>query len=71
MDVINGINVAKKTLKSYVGHYTLSEFTISKRTSGGTKVLWLLAVLFISWFAWLAYILLVPKDQPIKRFANL
>jgi hypothetical protein len=42
----------------------------SERTSGGTKVLWLLAMLFISWFAWLAYILLVPKAQPIKRFAN-
>jgi len=28
MEVINGINVAKKTLKSYVGHYTFSEFTI-------------------------------------------
>jgi len=41
----------------------------SERTSGATKVLWLLAVLFISWFAWLAYILLVPKVQPIKRFA--
>jgi len=42
----------------------------SKRTSGSTKVLWLLAVIFISWFAWLGYILLVPRTQPIKRFAN-
>jgi len=42
----------------------------SDRTSGGTKLLWLLVFLFISWFAWLAYILLVPKSQPVKKFAN-
>jgi len=42
----------------------------SDRTSGGTKLLWVLVFLFISWFAWLAYILLVPKNQPVKKFAN-
>ena len=38
----------------------------SDRTSGGQKVLWILIFLFISWFAWLAYILLVPKPMDIK-----
>jgi len=28
MDVINGVTVAKNTLKSYVGHYSFSDFTI-------------------------------------------
>ncbi|MDO6508747.1 hypothetical protein Q4506_17190 [Colwellia sp. 4_MG-2023] len=42
----------------------------SKRTSGGTKALWVLAYVFVAWFAWLAYILLVPKKQPTNNFAN-
>ncbi|MES9938530.1 MAG: hypothetical protein ABW153_18955 [Sedimenticola sp.] len=32
----------------------------SNKTSGGEKLLWLLAVLFISWFAWIFYLLLAP-----------
>jgi len=43
----------------------------SDRTSGGKKVLWVLVFLFISWFAWLAYILLVPKQQPTNSFSNI
>lgn len=42
----------------------------SDRTSGGTKFLWILVFLFVSWFAWLAYILLVPKQQPTNKFAK-
>ena len=33
---------------------------LSSRTSGGEKVAWLLAVVFISWFAWIFYLLLAP-----------
>jgi len=32
----------------------------SRKTSGTEKVAWLLAVLFISWFAWIFYALLAP-----------
>lgn len=35
----------------------------SRKTTGGEKIAWLLAVLFISWFAWIFYMLLAP----IKR----
>lgn len=33
---------------------------LSSSTSGGEKVAWLLAVIFISWFAWIFYLLLAP-----------
>ncbi|GAB5382597.1 MAG: hypothetical protein Alis3KO_32490 [Aliiglaciecola sp.] len=33
---------------------------VSDRTSGGEKAAWLLAVIFISWFAWIFYLLLAP-----------
>ncbi len=33
---------------------------ISGKTSGGEKIAWLLAVIFVSWFAWIFYILVAP-----------
>ncbi len=33
---------------------------ISSKTTGGEKLAWLLAVFFISWFAWIFYLLLAP-----------
>jgi membrane protein YdbS with pleckstrin-like domain len=32
----------------------------SDKTQGGEKLAWLLAVVFISWFAWIFYLLLAP-----------
>jgi hypothetical protein len=32
----------------------------SRKTTGGEKIAWLLAVLFVSWFAWIFYLLLAP-----------
>jgi len=32
----------------------------STKTSGGEKAAWILAVLFISWFSWIFYLLLAP-----------
>lgn len=38
----------------------------SNRTHGGEKVAWILAVIFISWFAWIFYILLAPLKQQVN-----
>ena len=32
----------------------------SKKTRGGEKIAWLLAVIFVSWFAWVFYMLIAP-----------
>ncbi|MBZ9778916.1 PLDc N-terminal domain-containing protein [Psychroflexus sp. CAK8W] len=32
----------------------------SSKTSGSEKFAWILAVIFISWFAWIFYLLLAP-----------
>jgi hypothetical protein len=32
----------------------------SRKTTGGEKVAWVLAVVFVSWFAWIFYMLLAP-----------
>ncbi len=35
----------------------------SDRTNGKEKVAWILAVIFISWFAWVFYLLLAPLKR--------
>ncbi|MCX2744120.1 PLDc N-terminal domain-containing protein [Mangrovivirga sp. M17] len=37
----------------------------SDKTSGTEKILWILAVLFISWFAFLFYLFLAPVEKKI------
>jgi len=32
----------------------------SNKTMGGEKLAWLIAVIFVSWFAWVFYMLLAP-----------
>jgi hypothetical protein len=35
----------------------------SDKTSGAEKLFWLLAVVFVSWFAWIIYMLLAPIGE--------
>ena len=35
----------------------------SNKTSGAEKLFWLLAVVFVSWFAWIFYALLAPLGE--------
>jgi hypothetical protein len=35
----------------------------SEETSGTEKLAWILAVIFISWFAWIFYMLLAPVKK--------
>jgi hypothetical protein len=36
---------------------------VSRKTTRAEKILWLVAVLFISWFAWIFYALLAPVKR--------
>jgi hypothetical protein len=35
----------------------------SNRTQGGEKLAWLLLIVFVSWLAWIFYLLLAPLKQ--------
>lgn len=35
----------------------------SDKTTGGEKVAWILAIVFLSWFAWIFYFLLAPIKE--------
>lgn len=37
---------------------------VSDRTVGKEKLAWILAVIFVSWFAWVFYLLLAPLKRP-------
>ncbi len=39
----------------------------SPKTRGSEKAGWLLAIAFISWFAWIFYILLAPIKKDFKQ----
>ncbi len=41
---------------------------VSDKTTGGEKLAWILAIVFLSWFAWVFYLLLAPiKEKPERR----
>ena len=41
----------------------------SEKTTGGEKLCWILAIIFLSWFAWIFYFLLAPiKPKPYRRY---
>lgn len=41
----------------------------SDKTSGGEKVAWILAIIFLSWFAWVFYFFLAPL-KPRERYRH-
>ncbi|MDN3650829.1 hypothetical protein QWZ13_18130 [Reinekea marina] len=45
----------------------LLSIIFSKKVSGKEKLAWLLAMIFVSWFAWVFYMLLAPlKPKQIE-----
>ena len=47
-------------LTAFIWLLPLVSILFSSRTQGGEKLAWILAVIFISWFAWIFYLLLAP-----------
>ncbi|MEW8028864.1 MAG: PLDc N-terminal domain-containing protein [Candidatus Thiodiazotropha sp.] len=35
----------------------------SRKTNGAEKLFWILAVVFVSWFAWILYLLFAPLGE--------
>jgi hypothetical protein len=40
----------------------------SDQTTGGEKLCWILAIVFLSWFAWILYFLVAPIKPRHDRF---
>jgi hypothetical protein len=41
---------------------------VSDKTTAGEKLAWILAIIFLSWFAWIFYFLLAPLKQRPQRY---
>ncbi|MCB1738664.1 MAG: hypothetical protein KDI42_11100 [Gammaproteobacteria bacterium] len=39
----------------------------SDRTEGGEKLFWVLVTLFVSWFAWIIYLLVAPISKKLEK----
>ena len=52
---------------AFVWLIPLVAILLSSRSSGGEKVAWLVAVIFVSWFAWIFYLLLAPLKSDRMR----
>ncbi|MGK0306172.1 MAG: hypothetical protein ACI8UG_001923 [Gammaproteobacteria bacterium] len=42
----------------------------SNRTEGGEKVAWVLLIIFVSWLAWIFYLLLAPLKPEDTKLNN-
>ena len=60
MDDSSGTELLILLVIGFVWMIPLFSILFSRRTTGGEKLAWILAVLFISWFAWVFYLLLAP-----------
>ena len=47
-------------LKGFIWALPILIIISSGKTTGSEKLAWVLAVIFISWFAWIFYLLLAP-----------
>ena len=64
MGIFVGLGLGVIVLSLIIWFLPLILILASSKTSGSEKLFWLLGVLFISWFAWIFYMLLAPIGTP-------
>jgi hypothetical protein len=60
MSTILGLSVGALALTAFVWFLPILLILRSDKTTGAEKLVWILAVVFVSWFAWIVYALLAP-----------
>lgn len=60
LETILGLGVGFILLIAFIWLLPIILILTSEKTTGPEKLFWLLAVLFVSWFAWIIYMLLAP-----------
>ena len=60
MQTVLGLGVGAFALAVFIWLLPIVLILGSQKTNGAEKLFWILAVLFVSWFAWIAYALLAP-----------
>ncbi|WP_414829654.1 PLDc N-terminal domain-containing protein [Alteromonas sp. H39] len=57
---MGGVSLVDTLLTLFIWILPIWIIAKSDKTQGGEKVAWILAVIFVSWFAWVFYFLLAP-----------
>jgi hypothetical protein len=60
MSTLLGLGLGALALAAFIWLLPILLILRSQKTNGAEKLFWVLAVLFVSWFAWIVYILLAP-----------
>jgi hypothetical protein len=60
METMLGLGVGVLLLTLFIWFLPILLIIRSKKTNGAEKLFWVLAVVFVSWFAWIFYALFAP-----------
>ncbi len=60
IETLLGLGIGALLLTLFIWFLPILLILRSKKTNGAEKLFWLLAVVFVSWFAWIIYALLAP-----------
>ena len=63
IETILGLGVGTLLLSLFIWFLPILLIVRSDKTGGAEKLVWVLAVLFVSWFAWIFYALLAPVGE--------
>jgi hypothetical protein len=63
MEALLGLGIGAILLILVIWLIPIFLILTSNKTSGAEKLFWLLAVVFVSWFAWIFYMLLAPLGK--------
>lgn len=60
MEAILGLGAGALLLTAFIWVLPILLIAGSGKTSGQEKIVWILLIVFFSWFAWIFYMLLAP-----------
>ncbi|MCU7916682.1 MAG: hypothetical protein KZQ65_12570 [Candidatus Thiodiazotropha sp. (ex Gloverina cf. vestifex)] len=60
MQTILSLGIGALVLVAFIWFLPILLILRSQKTNGAEKLFWILAVIFVSWFAWILYALLAP-----------
>ncbi|MET0064227.1 MAG: hypothetical protein ABW176_18220 [Candidatus Thiodiazotropha endolucinida] len=63
MTTILGLSLTALLVAGFIWFLPILLILRSRKTNGAEKLFWILAVVFVSWFAWILYLLLAPLGE--------
>ncbi|MEW8049972.1 MAG: hypothetical protein AB2792_12675 [Candidatus Thiodiazotropha sp.] len=63
MTSILGLSLTALLVAGFIWFLPILLILRSRKTNGAEKLFWILAVVFVSWFAWILYLLFAPLGE--------